>query len=316
VNSKDVEKYLTDNSNTVPVIAIGHGTGDDGDRRRRKRRRFAIMGVAAVALAAIVAGVVIQNRQELALLPDSGESAASTTGETSRKMTSAAGTTEQTPVEQAPQAINETHVPQPVAREVSTPKVTNSSTTAKVPVSPVPAARKSLWSPSQEYDASQAADQEVTALAPHDSSKNSHPLFQIGQWAGRAVGVLSKRIDSGLTKLGENPRLVSVQPLLQFTLRTGRTIRVIRKRITRGLTKLGNNPRFVTMRQWTGGAVEVMWKRAATELAKLGKVVNNAPVVHHVGKALKDAYNSPGGQEVASALQDASILQHHGKYQI
>jgi hypothetical protein len=337
VNTKDVAKYLTDHRNTVPVIAIGHGTGDDGDRRRRKRRRFAIMGVAAVALAAIVAGVVIQNRQDDALLPHSGEPAASTTGETSRKMTSATGTVgtkqpieritkgsslnrsraEKTPVEQAPRAIKETRVPQPVVQEVSTPKVAYSAT-KDIPVAPIPAARKALWtSPSKEVEASHVVVQEVAVVYPtHDSSKNSHPLFQLGQWAGRAVGVLSKRIDSGLTKLSDNPRLVSVQPLLQFSQRTGRTLRVIRKRVTRGLIKLGDNPRVVMMRQWSGGAVQIMWKRASTELAKLGKKVHDAPAVLHVGKALKEAYDSPGGQEVASALQDASILAHHGKYQI
>jgi hypothetical protein len=73
VNTKDVETYLTDNSSTVTVIAIGHGTGDDGDRRRRKQRRFAIMGVAAVKV----------------------EPAASTTGERSRKKTSATGAVSQ-----------------------------------------------------------------------------------------------------------------------------------------------------------------------------------------------------------------------------
>lgn len=345
VLNKSTQKYLADNSHTVPVIAIGHGTGDDGDRRRRKRRRFAMMGVAAVTLAAIVAGVVIHNRQDVddALLPKSGEPAASVAGETetSRKMTSATGTSgkkqpiervskdkgsssnrsraEKTPVEQAPRPITETRVPQPVVREVSMPKVTFSSATTNIPVPPVPAARKSLWtSPSKESEASKTAvDQEATDLtSPHDDNKNSHPLFQLGQWTGRAVGVLSKRVDSGLTKLINDPRLVSLQPILQFSQRTGRAVRVIRKRVATGLMKLSDNPRLAMMRQWTGGAVEVMWKRAATELAKLGKMVHDAPTVNHVGKALKDAYDSPGGQEVACALQDASILSQYGRYQI
>jgi hypothetical protein len=310
-NPKDIQKYLTENSHTVPVIAIGHGKGDDGDRRRRKRRRLAIAGVAAVALAAIVAGAVIQNRQDAALLLNSGEPAASMAGEDSRKMTSATGTVgekqpiergakgsssnrsraEETPVERAPRAIKESRVPQPVVQEVSTPKVAYSSATTNVPVPPVPAAIKSLWASTRESEASKAVDQEATVLAPlHDGGKSSHPLFQLGQWTGRAVGVLAKRVSRGriareLTKLRDNPRLVKLQPLLQFGV-------------------------------YTKDVLGVMWKRAATELARLGKMVHNAPTVHNVGKALKDAYDSPGGQEVACALQDASILSHYGKYQI
>jgi hypothetical protein len=221
---------------------------------------------------------------------------------------------EETPVEQTPRAIKETHVPQPVTREASTPKVPVSTVTVPVSVPPVPATRKSLWtSPSKEAEVSKAVDRNAMAL---DDGKKSHPLFQLGEWAGRAVGVLSKRVDSGLTKLRDDPRLVYVRPLLLFSQRTGRAVRVIRKRVTKGLTKLGDNPGFVSVRQWTGGAVEVMWKHAVTELAKLGKMVHDVPTVHHVGKALKDAYDSPGGQEVASALQDASSLTHYGKYQI
>jgi hypothetical protein len=48
-------------------------------------------------------------------------------------------------------------------------------------------------------------------------------------------------------------------------------------------------------------------------MTKFGKMVHDAPTVNHVETALKDAYDSPGGQEVASAFQDASMLAHHGK---
>jgi hypothetical protein len=82
---------------------------------------------------------------------------------------------------------------------------------------------------------------------------------------GRAAGVLSRRIDSGLTQLRDDPHLVHVRPLLLFSQRTGRTIRKIRKRVIKGLVKLGNNPRFVSMRQWTGGAVDSIWKHAVSE---------------------------------------------------
>jgi hypothetical protein len=290
VNSKIIQKYLTDNSHTIPVIAIGHGTGDDEERRRRrKRRKLAIAGVAVVAVASIVAGAVIQNRQDVALLPNSGEPAASMVGETSRMSTAASGTSiekkQPIPVERAPRVIEEIRVPQPVVGQVSTPKVAYSSATTNILV----------------------PGQEATTLAHvHDGGDTLRPLLQLGQRTRGAVAVIAKR-------------LVKLQPILQFGQWTGSAVSVISKRLATGLAKL-DNPRLVLMKPilqfggWTKDVVGGMWKRAATGLAKLGKMVHDAPNVHDVGMALKEAYDSPGGQEVACALQDASILSHYGKY--
>jgi hypothetical protein len=357
VIAKNIQKYLTDNRHTIPVIAIGHGSGDDEERRRRKRRKLAFAGVAAVAVASMVAGAVIQNHRDMALLPTSsagsngGEQSASASmvvGEGSPKISAATGTVEKqqpskrvtdrsssirsreekTPAEQAPRASQETRAPQPVAQEVSvsSPKVTYSSSTRGIPVPPVKASRGSylssmkkslLTSTSQEYETVEVVDFTASALAlPQVGGRNSHPLLQRTRGA---VNVLSKRVAFGLTKLIEDPRLVKLQPILQFGQWTGGAVSIISKRVSTGLVKLGDNPRHAIMRPlvrfggWTNNVAAIMWKRAAAEMARLSKLLHSA---NDVGKTLKDAYDSPGGQEVACALQDAAILSPYSKYKI
>lgn len=329
VDSKSIKKYLTANSHRIPVIAIGHGAGDDEERRRRKRRKLVMAGVAAVAVASIV-GAMLQSREDVTLLQTSGEPALGMVGDTAREMTATVEKNQsierdtnrslpnrsravKMPVEQVPRAIPENRVPHTVTvvqkvaiPKVSTPKVAipevvYSSVKTNPPVPP--AAKPSSWVVVNMLSVatSKAGDQKATGRAPPLDDK-MHPFLQLGKWTKGAAKVISKRVAAGLTKLGDHSHADKLQPLLKLGKWTKGVVAVTWKRVATGLTKLSEHSHLV-------GNLQPL-----LELGEWGrKLFNEAPPIHHVGKSLKVAYQSPGVQEVASALRDASVLAHYGK---
>ena len=248
-SQNSIQKYLAENRQTPAVIALGFG--EDDDRCRRRQRRFTIAGAVAVAVVAMVIGVVLQNREQVPLLQTTGEGPSpEKIGETARKIIA---TFEKTAAPRDGGSKNspspalsdwkEERVPQPVVSvELTPPKASNYfNTKGDVPVPPA-------------TSTSSVVTRETAVTSREANGKIiQHDLSQLGDWAKRATTVTLKRAARGLMHLGGRAGELG-QAVVAYREKSG-------KMIQQDLLRLG---------VWSKSALTVTLGRAARGLMHLG----------------------------------------------